>query len=142
MEAAFWDSSSVVPTLVKQKASIRARELTTTYRMVVSWFAPVEIRGSIARLLRTREITANEQVRALVLLEDLRSDWREISAGPAMRQKAEDFVERFPLRSADALQLASAWAWCQGHPSGRPFISGDAQLLDAARHLGFNVVQA
>jgi predicted nucleic acid-binding protein len=142
MEPASWDSSSVVPTLVKQKASIRAKELTKTYRMVVSWFAPVEIRGSIARLLRNAEIAANEQVQALVLLGDLRSDWREIAPGPAMRQKAEDFVERFPLRAADALQLASAWAWCQGHPTGRAFISGDARLLDAARQLGFNVIQA
>lgn len=142
MEAAFWDSSSVVPTLVKQRTSVKAKELTRTYRMVVSWLASVEVRGTIARLLRTSEISANEQVQALILLEDLRSVWREIGPGPAMRQKAEDFVERFPLRAADALQLASAWVWCQGHPAGRPFISGDIRLLDAARQLGFTVVQA
>jgi predicted nucleic acid-binding protein len=142
MEAAFWDSSSVVPTLVKQKASIKAKELTKKYRIAVSWFAPVEVRGSIARLSRVAQITGNEQVQALVLLDELRSGWREIAPGLALRQKAEDFVERFPMRAADALQLASAWAWCQGHPSGRHFISGDAQLLDAARQLGFNVIQA
>lgn len=139
METAFWDSSSIVPTLVRQKASINARELTKKYQMAVSWFAPVEIRGSIARLRRTAEITANEQVQALVLFRDLRSYLREIAPGPALRQKAEDFVERFPMRAADALQLASAWAWCQGHPNGRPFISGDAQLLDAARQVGFSI---
>jgi predicted nucleic acid-binding protein len=142
MEAAFWDSSTVVPTLVKQKASIRAKELTKKYAMIVSWFAPVEVRSSIARLSRTAQITGYEQVQAIVLLDELRAGWREIAPGPAMRQKAEDFVDRFPLRAGDALQLASAWAWCQGHPSGRPFISSDAQLLDAARQLGFNVIQA
>jgi predicted nucleic acid-binding protein len=110
--------------------------------MVVAWFAPVEIRGSIARLLREGQITPKQQVQGLALLGIYRADWREVAPGPAMRQKAEDFVERFPLRSADALQLASAWVWCQGHPAGRPFISGDARLLDAARQLGFNVIQA
>ena len=59
-----------------------------------------------------------------------------------MREKAEDFVERFPLRAAGALQLASAWSWCLGHLRSRPFISGDKQLLEAAGQLGFEAIQA
>jgi predicted nucleic acid-binding protein len=142
MDSAFWDSSSLVPLCVRQKSTPLAQNLGQQYRMAVAWFAPVEIRGSIARMLRNREITANQQAQGLALLDVYRADWREILPGPAMRQKAEDFVERFPLRAADALQLASAWAWCQGHPSGRPFISGDAQLLYAAGQLGFSTIQA
>jgi predicted nucleic acid-binding protein len=142
MDPASWDSSSVAPLCVRQKSTPVAQSLGQQYRIVVAWFASVEIRSSIARLLRTGQITPNQQVQGLALFEIYRADWREISPGPGMRQKAEDFVERFPLCSADALQLASAWAWCQGHPSGRSFISGDAQLLDAARQLGFNVIPA
>src|SRR3954453_21285983 len=142
MEPAFWDSSSIVPACVRQRASIRAKELTIRYRMVVSWFAPVEIRGAIARLLRMSDINPNDQVQALVLLDDLRSEWREVRPAEGLREKAEGFGERFPLRSADALQLASAWTWSQGHPHSRAFISGDARLLDAARQLGFEVVEA
>ena len=121
---------------------MRARELTTTFSMVVSWFAPVEIRGGFARLLRMSQITPNEQVQALAFLDELRSDWREVLPTEAMRERAEGFVERFPLRSADALQLGAAWTWCQGHPRSRPFISGDALLLNAARQLGFNAIEA
>jgi uncharacterized protein len=142
MEPAFWDSSSVVPIVVHQKASLRAKQLTETFRIVVSWLAPVEVRGGITRLKRMGQITPNEQVQALVLLDQLRSDWREITVTAATRDKAEDFVERFPLRAADAVQLASAWTWCQGHPRGRPFISGDIPLLETARQLGFDAIQA
>ena len=142
MDPAFWDSSSVVPLCIRQKSTPLAQSLGKQYRMSVAWFTSVEVRGSIARLLRDGQITPNEKVQGLVLFDIYRADWREIAPGPALRQKAEDFVDRFPLRAADALQLASAWAWCQGHPNERPFISGDAQLLDAARQLGFKVIQA
>ena len=71
MEFAFWDSSSIVPVCVRQRASPRAKELTINYGMVVSWFAPVEIRGSFARLIRMNQITPNDQVQALVFLDDL-----------------------------------------------------------------------
>src|ERR1700724_2536321 len=101
MEFAFWDSSSIVPVCVRQRASPRAKELTINYGMVVSWFAPVEIRGSFARLIRMNQITPNDQVQALVFLDDLRSEWREVMPSEAMRKRAEGFVERLPLRSAD-----------------------------------------
>jgi predicted nucleic acid-binding protein len=142
MDPAFWDSSSIVPLCVRQKATPISQALGQKHRMVVAWFAPVEVRGGLARLLRKRDITPNQQVQALVLLNIYRGDWREIPPNTAVREKAEDFVDRFPLRAADALQLASAWTWCLGHPRGRPFISGDRQLLDAARQLGFNVIEA
>jgi hypothetical protein len=46
------------------------------------------------------------------------------------------------LKAADAQQLAAALAWCIGRTKGRAFISGDSQLLDAARQLGFHAVEA
>jgi hypothetical protein len=39
-----------------------------------------------------------------------------------------------------ALQLAAAWTWCSGDVQGCTFISGDAQLLEAARQVGFRIV--
>lgn len=141
MEPAFWDSSCIVPAIVIQQTSLKVKELTAAYRMVVGWTAPIEVRGGVARLARMGRITPREQVQALILFDQLRSQWREVALGPAVREKAEDFVERFPLRAADALQLGAAWAWCQGHPRNRPFISSDAQLLDAAREMGFHIIQ-
>jgi predicted nucleic acid-binding protein len=60
----------------------------------------------------------------------------------SLRDEAERLIDRFPLRAADALQLAAALSWCIGRPKGRVFISGDRQLLDAARELGFHVIEA
>jgi predicted nucleic acid-binding protein len=139
MEAAFWDSSSLVPLCVTQPASPGAQALSQRYKMIVWWAAAVEIRGAAARLLRMGLLTSNQQVGARVRLEGLRSRWQEISPGPSLRDQAEQLLDRFPLKAADALQLAAALAWCSGSPRGRGFISGDVQLLDAARQVGFQV---
>jgi predicted nucleic acid-binding protein len=75
-----------------------------------------------------------------VVLDRLRRNWREVAPSDNLRERAEALVDRFPLTAADALQLASALAWCSGHPRNRPFISGDAQLLVAAGRLGFKAI--
>lgn len=56
--------------------------------------------------------------------------------------QAETFLMSYRLGAADALQLAAAWTWCSGSPQDYVFISGDAQLLEAARQVGFQIVTA
>jgi predicted nucleic acid-binding protein len=82
-----------------------------------------------------RQLTSNGQVQAQVTLDALRENWREIRPSDEIRDRAKRLLDRFPLRAADALQLAAALAWASGKPS-------DAQLLDAARQLGFQAIQA
>ena len=137
MEYAFWDSSALVPLCVEQDATPQAESLAERYRMMVWWAAPVEMRSAFARLLRMGQITSKGRVEAQIALEGLRAVWREVEPGPALREQAERLIERFPLRAADALQLAAALTWRMGRPQGRVFVSGDLPLLEAARELGF-----
>jgi hypothetical protein len=88
-----------------------------------------------------RQISSRGQVQAILLLDQLRRDWREIRPNDQIRDRAEQLLDRFPLYAADSLQLAAAWIWCQGHPRDRRFVCGDAQLLDAARKLGFTAIE-
>ena len=137
MVTAFWDSSAIVSMCTQQPSTASARALTKEFGVVVWWATAVEVRSAIARLIRMRQISSRGQVQAILLLDRLRNDWREIRPTDNVRERAEQLLNRFPLHAADALQLAAAWIWCQGHPRDRRFISGDAQLLDAARKLGF-----
>jgi predicted nucleic acid-binding protein len=88
------------------------------------------------------QLTLNGQVQAQVVLDRMRSNWREIDPSEPLREQAGRLVDRFPLKAADAQQLAAAMIWCIGRPKDRVFISGDSQLLDAARELGFHTVVA
>jgi len=141
MEPAFWDSSSIVPLCARQHGTAAAEALIERYSMIVWWATPVEVRGALARLLRARELTSSQHVGAQVRCGDLRSKWREISPASAVRDRAERLLDRFPLKAADSLQLAAALAWTSERPRMRAFISGDAQLLEAARQLGFQVCE-
>jgi hypothetical protein len=88
-----------------------------------------------------RQLTSNEHVGAQVRLDRLRAQWHEISPAESLRDHAERLLDRFPLKAADALQLAAAMAWCGGRPRPRAFLSGDAQLLEAASQLGFRALK-
>ena len=87
-------------------------------------------------------MTTSEHTAAGVRLERLRRRWREMQPSEALRTQAEAFLTSYPLKAADALQLAAAYIWCLGTPQSRLFISGDSQLLQAARQVGFHTVTA
>lgn len=142
MDPAFWDSSSLVPLCVAQPSSLAVRQLSANYRIHVWWSAPVEVRSAIARLNRMGLLTQAEVTQAQQVLSRLKMNWREVLPSKALRDDAETFVDRFQLRAADAQQLAAAFIWSLRRPVGRVFISGDIQLLEAARQLGFQTIQA
>ena len=142
MDYAFWDASALVPLCVMQRATPVAESLSVQYRLAVWWSTPVEMLGAFARMVRMGELTPNGQVQAQITLDRMRSDWLEVDPSEPLREQAERLVDRFPLKAADAQQLAAALVWCIGRTKGRVFISGDSQLLDAARKLGFQAVEA
>jgi predicted nucleic acid-binding protein len=142
MEDAFWDTSSLVPLCTIQTSTEAALALRNQYEMAVWWGTPLEIRGAITREMRMGKISSNGQVQALVKLDELRQKWTEIDPSVAVRDRAEIVIERYQLRAADALQLAAALFWCDGHPRHRIFIAGDGQLLAAAAQAGFQTLTA
>jgi predicted nucleic acid-binding protein len=140
VEAAFWDSSSLVPLFAKQPSSVIAVQMASQYELVVWWAAPVEAKSALARLLRMGLITPDEFAVAQIDLDQLRQSWREVMPSWRLRAEAESFVDRFQLKAADAQQLAAAYTWSMGQPAGHVFLSGDRQLLESARQPGFQAI--
>jgi predicted nucleic acid-binding protein len=100
----------------------------------------VEIHGTICRLRRNQEISDPEKQAALVRLRTLSFGWREMLPDDSLRELARDSLEKYPLRTADALQLAAALTWCQQRPRKRVFITADRRLAEAAGSAGFTVL--
>ena len=88
------------------------------------------------------QLTFAEHAQAGLRLDKLRGAWRELQPTEALRAQAELYLQQSPLKAADALQLAAASVWCSGRKKKCTFISGDAQLLEAATQAGFPVVAA
>ena len=140
MTPAFWDTSALVPLYVQQQPSAAVRALLEQHEIAVWWATSVEMRSAFERLLRMGQLTQQEHAAAGMRLEKLRRGWRELQPSEALRAQAEAFLMSYSLKAADALQLAAAWIWCSGDVQRCTFISGDAQLLDAARQVGFQTV--
>ena len=141
MEPAFWDTSALVPLCVTQRSSQELRQLSRQYAIVVWWATPVEARSAFARDLRSGILSSGEHEMALERLDRLGHTWREIVPNDSLRTLAEEIIGQYPLRAADAFQLAAAYTWSISRPFRRHLISGDRRLLGAAQAMGFRVIQ-
>jgi len=83
--------------------------------------------------------SASEHATAELRLEKLRRGWRELQPSDAP-STGRGLLEGLHLKAADSLQLAAAWIYSAGKPQNLIVISADAQLLEAARQAGFQVV--
>lgn len=133
----FWDSSAVVPLLVSETTTEQVAALLSEDRqMHVWWGTEVECASTLARLER-EGVDPGIIETALSRLTMLRDDWNEIAPVSAVRVTAKRFLRLHPLRAADALQLAAAFALGDGDPGSVSFVSLDDRLRQAARLEGF-----
>jgi predicted nucleic acid-binding protein len=107
--------------------------------MAVWWATHVEIASALVRLLRRQEITASDHAHALLQAEGLASLWRVVEPSAKVAHDARSLLELYPLRAADALQLAAAMEWCEGKAKGNVFLTFDLRLREAAGLAGFTV---
>jgi predicted nucleic acid-binding protein len=141
----FWESSAVVPLLVEEPGSARARALFSADADVVVWWATsVECTSSIARRERegdrTSHLAGDIAAAQMRRLRALAAHWLEVSPSEALREDAMRLLRTHALRSADALQLAAALAVCGGRPAAFPFVCADQRLCNAASREGFDVI--
>src|SRR5206468_2055481 len=103
------DSSAVVALLIKQS---RSKEVTELRRrdpgMVVWWGTLLECRSALSRLRRELELDVPRVLQAGDELSRLSRNWTEVDPADMVRAHAVELVDRYPLKAADALQLASA----------------------------------
>jgi len=138
---AFWDASAVLPLCVRAQASNRARKLLSEHSAVIWWGCPVEVGSALARMHRDGILSPAAYQATVQRLAAMLASWRQVPPDDRVRETALHQVERFPLKAADALQLAAALVWSRHKPQGRLFICNDTSLGNAARAAGFEVVR-
>lgn len=139
--AAFWDASAIVPLCVYEAGSRQAQSYLRKFMPAVWWGSMVEVHSAIMRLNRRHKLNDRETKGALARLNLLNRGWREILPGDQLRDLAIRVLDSHDLRAADGFQLAAALTWCQQRPARRSFVCGDQRLADAARAVGFSVLQ-
>jgi hypothetical protein len=139
----FWDASAIVPLLVSETSSRSLQALAKQdSTMLVWWGSEVECASALARIERDGALDPRDAARVFERLRQLSGGWQEIEPSDVIRQAAIRFLRVHPLRAADALQLAAAYAAAEQRPASLDMVTLDERLAIAARKEGFVVLDA
>jgi len=139
----FWDASAIVPLLVSETSSRSLQALAKQdSTMLVWWGSEVECASALARIERDGALDPRDAARVFERLRQLSGAWQEIEPSDVIRQAAIRFLRVHPLRAADALQLAAAYAAAEQRPASLDMVTLDERLALAARKEGFGVLDA
>lgn len=137
----FWDASALVPLLIDEAETSRARQLYDDDRAQVIWWGTrVECRSAIERSVREGRLHSQAEVRARVEMDAMLHDADEVAPSEEVRQRAMRLLVVHPLRAADALQLGAALIWARDRPAGHGFVCFDGRLREAAGREGFDIL--
>ena len=130
----FRDPSTVVPLLVGEAASEMVEEILRRDPAMLVWWATevectsgLELGGTGDRRCRARPHPLGP------------AQWHEIQAVLGVRRTARRLLRTYPLRAADALQLAAALITSEGKPASLEVVALDDRLIEAARREGLVV---
>lgn len=135
----YFDASALVKRYVREKGSVKVRRLLAPDVSATSRLSAVEITSALMRRARERAFTDAERDRALAALEKDMSSLLVVELTPDVVKRAQTLLQRRPLRSGDAIQLASC-LYLQAE-LGEPvtIVIFDARLADVARLEGLRV---
>jgi predicted nucleic acid-binding protein len=131
----FLDSSALAKRYIEEKGSDRVQAiLSSASGLAVSVICVPEIVSALCRRRREHKLSTEEYRNAKAsVLSDL-DDATVIGITEEVVAQAVALLERFPLRSADALHVACAAEW-----STDLFVSADNRQCRAARAHGLKV---
>ena len=137
----FWDASAIVPLLVAERTTRRLQSLAAEDPgMFVWWGSATECVSALARRERDDASNARAIGRAFERLRRLSTAWHEIDPSDEIRETAARYLRVHPLRAADALQLAAAFAAAERRAPSLQIVTLDDRLASAARKEGFEMV--
>jgi predicted nucleic acid-binding protein len=137
----FWDSSAVVPLLIRQEASPRVDQWWSNDARIALWtLTPVEITSAIWRRVREHAMAEADARIAENRVQELADASYSVTDIEGVKALARRLLRVHPLRAADALQLGAALVWAGGRPAGKTLLTLDDRLAASARREGFDVL--
>ena len=136
----FWDTSALVPLMIREPRSEEMRALALADpHIVASSYTIVEIASANWRRRHAGELSMEDHEIAERNFAELSESWIEVPVTQTVLDAAVSVLSRHSLRAGDALQLGAAQI-ASGHQPSLTFVTLDENLKAAARAEGFPVL--
>jgi predicted nucleic acid-binding protein len=143
----FFDSSALVKRYVHEPGSVWVRHTTASasgHLIHLSLLTTAEIASALSRRQREGSLSALERDRLFgTFLVDCARSYLLLRVEEDVIQRAVSLVRHYPLRTADAIQMATAVQLNQTLQEAQlgpaTVVSADDRILDAASHEGLPI---
>jgi predicted nucleic acid-binding protein len=137
---AYFDSSVLAKTYVKESGSDRSRQLVRSRSVMTSSIAGVEVSSAFRRKLASGSIDEKFHTAIMKRFAQNRRKFRFVEMTSTVLARAEQYVTDFDVRALDAIHLASAMVVRDRFARNLPFITADSRQRDVAEQLGLEVI--
>jgi hypothetical protein len=137
---AYFDTSAIVKRYVEEAGRREVLQLLRRYDFVASAVLPVELRGALRRRATEGALDVAHVPAILKRVAADRAYWTLVEVGTDVLAGAETLVATHPLRTLDAIHMASAQLFAARVPTpGLIFVSADKRQTEAATAIGLSV---
>lgn len=138
---AYFDTSVIVKRYVRETDSPRARGMLSRHRILTSAIAPVEAISALSRRRNSGELKDEDFDAIVARIRADRDYWELVEVGATVLARAEELLRQAPVRTLDALHVASALVFQREVGIALPFVTADRKQGAAASSLGLRVTQ-
>jgi predicted nucleic acid-binding protein len=134
---AYFDTSALVKRYIDEVGRRQVLQLLRQHECVASAVLPVELRSALRRSVTEGTLEAERVPEMLRRIAADRAYWTLVEVGTEVLGAAERLVAVHPLRTLDAIHVASAQVFAAGvSASDLMFVSADKRQTDAAAVIG------
>ena len=137
---AYCDTSALVKRYVEEVGRHEVQQLLRRYDCVASAVLPVELRSALRRRVSEGSLDPTLLPKILSRVAADRAYWNLIEVGADVLATAETLVATHPIRTLDAIHVASAQLFAARVPTDELiFVSADTRQTQAATAIGLVV---
>lgn len=134
---AYFDTSALVKRYIDEVGRREVLRLLRQHECVTSAVLPVELRGALRRRVSEGTLDASRLPEILKRVTTDRAYWTLVEVGADVLGAAETLVATHPLRTLDAIHVASAQLFiARVSTLEMLFVSADKRQTDAAAAIG------
>ena len=138
---AYFDTSVMVKRYIHEPGSDEVRRLLRRHELLSSTLTPVEIVSALVRRRREGDLSANALAAILRRMSSDCVQWELVEVNSTVLGRAQELLQgATPLRTLDAIQVASLITFQVASAIRVPLITADSRQREVAVGAGLDVI--